>query len=120
MVILLSILDRLIGHGVGGILQGWANRAIPIIKTKAKSIGKDLAIQGLDNLYEMGRDYIVNKIGPTENDKNKFVNTSKKDASRPKKAIKRKNHSKPFSRSHNIKRKRPNKKFTSGFEKVTL
>lgn len=108
------------GHGVGGILQGWANRAIPIIKTKAKSLGKDLAIQGLDSLYEVGRDYLVNKIGPTENVKNKFVNTSKKDASRPKKAIKRKNPSKPFSRSRNIKRKRPNKKSTGGFRKVTL
>ena len=106
------------GHGVGGIFQGWANRAIPIIKTKAKSLGKDLAIQGLDSIYEVGRDYLVNKIGPTENDNNKFVSASKKNASRPKKSIKRKNPSKPFSRSRNVKRKRPNKNFTHGFRKV--
>ena len=97
------------GHGIGGILKGWVTRSIPIIKTKAKSLEKDLAIQGLDTVYEMTRDKLVNIKDPLEvnNFQNKS-NTSKKDASQPKKAIKRKYSSKSFSRSRNIKRKRPN------------
>ena len=115
------------GHGVGGIFEGWANRAIPIIKSKAKSLGKEIAVQGLDTAYESSRNYITKKLGLSK-DSSKFVKTSKKNAIQPKKAIKRKITSNPFSHSQSIKRKRPNKKITrrhgfkksSGFRKVTL
>ena len=110
------------GNGIGGILKGWARRAIPIIKSKAKSLGKDLAIQGLDSIYEAGRDMLVNIKDPPEvnNFKSTFTSTSNKDTTRPKKAIKRKNSSKPISRRRNFKRKRPNQNFATGFRKVTL
>ena len=109
------------GHGIGGVLKGWANRSIPIIKTRAKSLLGDVAITGLDSVYELARDKLVDKLGLKDSPKvSKFTNTSKKGVSRPKKAIKRKSSSKPISRSRNIKRKRPNKNFTTGFRKVTL
>ena len=109
------------GHGIGGVLKGWVNRSIPIIKTRAKSLLGDVAITGLDSVYELARDKLVDKLGLKDSPKvSKFTNTSKKGVSRPKKAIKRKSSSKPISRSRNIKRKRPNKNFTTGFRKVTL
>ena len=109
------------GHGIGGVLKGWVNRSIPIIKTKAKSLLGDVAITGLDSVYEFGRDKLVDKLGLKDTPKvSKFTNTSKKGVSQPKKAIKRKSSMKPSIRSRNIKRKRPNKNFTTGFRKVTL
>ena len=109
------------GHGIGGILKGWVNRSIPIIKTKAKSLLGDVAITGLDSVYEFGRDKLVDKLGLKDTPKvSKFTNTSKKGVSQPKKAIKRKSSTKPSIRSRNIKRKRPNKNLTTGFRKVTL
>lgn len=106
------------GNGIGGILKGWARRAIPIVKEKAISLGKDLAVQGLDSVYEWSRDKLVNKLNPLEVNNSKNTFTSKKDAGRSKKAIKRKYSSKPISRNRNVKRKRPNK--ATGFRKVTL
>ena len=109
------------GHGIGGVLKGWVNRSIPIIKTKAKSILGDIAITGLDSVYELARDKLVDKLGLKDTPKvSKFTNTSKKGVSQPKKAIKRKSSTKPSIRSRNIKRKRPNKNFSTGFRKVTL
>ena len=117
------------GHGIGGILKGWVNRSIPIIKTKAKSLLGDVAITGLDSVYEFGRDKLVDKLGLKDTPKiTKFTNTLQTPAkSRPKKAIKRKASTASFSLNRNVKHKRPRKnisKFTknnkTGFRKVTL
>ena len=122
------------GHGFGGILKGWMNRSIPVIKQKAKSLGKNLAVTALATAYEVGRDILVNKISPKEamvDQGNKgfqkftssFNNPLKKDeVQHPKKSIKRKKPSTSISRSRNAKRKRTTNRanINTGFRKVTL
>jgi hypothetical protein len=120
------------GHGIGGILQGWMKRSIPVIKQTAKSLGKNLAVTALDTAYEVGRDILVNKKSPKEamiDQGNKgfqkftsnFDSPFKKDEGQQKKSIKRKKPSTSVSRARNAKRKRPNRaKNITGFRKVTL
>ena len=111
------------GHGVGAIFKGWLNRTIPIIKSKvgtmAEKVGKEVAEVALDSAYTASKDMLRSSKGrPTYNQVDD-ENFTKPLSRQPKKAIKRKNHSKSISRIRNAKRKRANSDLR-GFRKVTL
>ena len=118
------------GHGIGGLFKGWLKRSIPVIKEKAKTLGKELAVTALDTAYDVGKDILIHKKSPKEamydqgkkgfkQIQNNITDSFKKEPNQPKKSIKKKRPSTSVSRIQNAKRKRPRVNNT-GFRKITL